>query len=167
MKVINGEMVVHLYARSLDFIKRFTDGITQEESLLQPPQGGNCLNWVLGHLAISRTVVLYYVDVPSFVTRAEYEAYIYGSEPLTPERMASGDVIVHPLEKIIADLDRSQTLIAEVLMDKTVDDLAQPFKDSGDSIAGRLTYMSFHEGFHTGQLDQLRRLARPDEEPLW
>ncbi len=25
-------------------------GLTQEESLIQPTPGGNCLNWVVGHL---------------------------------------------------------------------------------------------------------------------
>ena len=30
------------------------EGITQEESLLSPEPGGNCINWVLGHMLISR-----------------------------------------------------------------------------------------------------------------
>ena len=167
MNEVNGAMVTYVYANSLSFIKRYTDGLTTEESLLQPPDGGNCLNWVLGHLAISRTVVLYLLDVPSFVTRAEYAAYIFGSAPITPEAVAAQDITVHSLEKLLADLEHAQTLMATALADKSAADLAVQFQDKDYTVAERLMYMAFHEGFHTGQLEHLRRLARPDEEPLW
>ncbi len=31
-------------------VKQNVDGLTQEESLIQPQPGGNCLNWNVGHL---------------------------------------------------------------------------------------------------------------------
>ena len=32
--------------------------VTHEESLIQPPYSGNCLNWILGHLVLSRGTLL-------------------------------------------------------------------------------------------------------------
>ena len=31
-------------------VKRNLEGLTHEESLVQPQPGGNCLNWIVGHL---------------------------------------------------------------------------------------------------------------------
>jgi len=31
-------------------VRTNVDGLTHEDSLLQPQPGGNCLNWVVGHL---------------------------------------------------------------------------------------------------------------------
>lgn len=38
-------------AENIDGILRLNvAGLTHEESLIQPRPGGNCLNWVMGHL---------------------------------------------------------------------------------------------------------------------
>ena len=39
-------------------IRRFVDGISHEESVLQLPFEHNCLNWILGHIVTNRSHVL-------------------------------------------------------------------------------------------------------------
>ena len=34
----------------LDIVRQQTAGLSQADSLIQPQPGGNCLNWVMGHL---------------------------------------------------------------------------------------------------------------------
>lgn len=47
-----------LYGQTYDVIRRQTAGLTHEDSLLQPSHGGNCLNWVVGHITIARANIL-------------------------------------------------------------------------------------------------------------
>ena len=42
--------------------------LTQSESLFQPPTGGNCVNWVLGHIVASRSRVHALVGIDAAVT---------------------------------------------------------------------------------------------------
>lgn len=35
-----------------------TDGVSHEESLYQPTESGNCLNWIAGHLVTAYNSVL-------------------------------------------------------------------------------------------------------------
>ena len=39
-------------------IKMQTADLSHQDSLLQPPFRGNCLNWVLGHIAANRDKIL-------------------------------------------------------------------------------------------------------------
>ena len=39
-------------------ILKQVEGLTHEDSLIQPPFRGNCLNWVLGHIADNRNTML-------------------------------------------------------------------------------------------------------------
>jgi len=52
------ETLADYYGLTYRVIKRQLEGVTHEESLVQPPFRGNCLNWVLGHIVVSRATVL-------------------------------------------------------------------------------------------------------------
>jgi hypothetical protein len=57
---------------------------THEESRLQFPFGGNCLNWVMGHLTTTRTNLLAMLGSSDTVwTFDEAKRYIPGSSPVT------------------------------------------------------------------------------------
>lgn len=47
--------------RNLYIIKVQTQGLTHADSLLQLPFRGNCLNWVVGHIAANRNTMLYFL----------------------------------------------------------------------------------------------------------
>jgi hypothetical protein len=56
--IISAQQIGKAYARNLWVLKQQTEGLTHADSLLQPAMRGNCLNWILGHLAVHRDYVL-------------------------------------------------------------------------------------------------------------
>ena len=46
------------FGLNLRVLKMQTAGLSHEDSLLQPPFRGNCLNWVLGHTTANRDKAL-------------------------------------------------------------------------------------------------------------
>ena len=58
MSKIDSEMLIYLYGITYYVVKQQVDDLTHEDSLLQPPFRGNCLNWVLGHIVVHRDKAL-------------------------------------------------------------------------------------------------------------
>jgi hypothetical protein len=135
-------------------------GVSHEESLIQPRPGGNCMNWVLGHL-----VAVY--DRSREIFRPEGYApddslarYPRGSEPITGpedardfgELLALWDDLAKQHEAGLAALTRG--------------DLSKPAPFSpdgppreGDTVGSLLATIQFHQAYHAGQLGVLRRIA--------
>src|SRR5262245_3090460 len=44
------ESLAQLYGLAYFMIEANVEGMTHEQSLVQPSTGGNCSNWILGHL---------------------------------------------------------------------------------------------------------------------
>ena len=55
---MTGSEIANMYEFSYGAIKRNLEDVTNEESLVQPPGAGNCLNWVLGHIVAARNTAL-------------------------------------------------------------------------------------------------------------
>ena len=56
--MITKDEFTKLLSHELDILNRQTEGLTHQESLLQPQPGGNCLNWVVGHLVGNLVIIL-------------------------------------------------------------------------------------------------------------
>ena len=127
------------------------EGLTHEESLMHPTPGGNCLNWVLGHVVATRNLVMDALGEPRIWTTEEAAPYERGAKPpLAPDR-------AFRLEEIVAAFDRSQTAVVSRLSALGDEDLQKPV--AGDTTLGeRLAVLSFHEAYHAGQSGLLRRL---------
>jgi hypothetical protein len=76
------------------------DGITQEQSLAQPSPGGNCANWILGHI----------VDVQNAVMGLVSQAPVWENDQL---RRASYDPITRPAEAIDWETMKSRFLASK------------------------------------------------------
>src|SRR5260370_25537558 len=107
--MINSQDLSNAFARNVSIIKMQTDGLTQEDSLRQIPLHGNCLNWVLGHIAVSRDDVLETLGEPP-VMDAYGVRYKRGSD-----QVALADEGTLTLEELLNWLDRSQERIATTL----------------------------------------------------
>jgi hypothetical protein len=58
--------LIHQFTLSHWVLKAKLEGITHEESLIiQPQRGGNCLNWVVGHVVAARRHALDLVGTPA------------------------------------------------------------------------------------------------------
>jgi hypothetical protein len=127
------------------------DGISHEQSLIQPSPGGNCINWIVGHITATRNDVHRLLGLPPAWTGDEPARYARGSEPITtPAEAASLDALLNLYRS-------SHKRVIEALKAVTVDDLTRTVGKEPAAIL--LAGLSFHESYHAGQLGILRRLT--------
>jgi len=103
--MIDAASLTMILQRNYGIIQRQIKDLTHEQSLLQPPFRGNCLNWVLGHLVMSRQRILIMTNQPMLWTQEQCDRYERGSQPIVDGKDAL------PFEKIVADLTISQERI--------------------------------------------------------
>ena len=150
------------FARNLSILKTQADGLTNADSLMQPPFRGNCLNWVLGHIAENRDSVLEALGEQPVMSTAGVR-YKRESEAVT----AAGEGVL-PLEELLARLDRSQERLAAALSRTDEEALARDFR-SGErrlTVAQRVFFLYFHETYHVGQTELLRQLAGKNDKVI-
>lgn len=137
-------------------LKTNTAEISHEESLIQPQGGGNCLNWVVGHIVATRNHVLGLLGKEPIWPAEKAERYRRGGEPITAEEDA-----VIPFDEMLADFDTSHEAIVAGLgeiSDEELDVLVPWFgQDQPKAVA--LAGLVFHETYHLGQTGLLRRLV--------
>ncbi len=159
--MIDREQLIRAFAFNVAGAKQQTAGLTHEQSLLQLPFRGNCMNWVLGHLVENRSAILVNLGQSPIMTEAEARRYGYGSEPVTCE----GEDVLR-MEDLLGRFERAQGLIADALRKATPELLAQEVHFIGRtmSMAERLFFQYYHETYHLGQLEQLRQLAGTNDK---
>lgn len=136
-------------------VKAQSDGLTTEESLIQPPFFGNCFNWVVGHLVDTRGVILRLLNAEPVLSLEQYGS-IYGRGS---ERMVDGSNALSMTELLTA-YDETQTRILEAI--EAADDAhwEQPIKpDSETTVGARVSFLAWHDSYHSGQLELLRQLT--------
>lgn len=138
---------------NLNVINLQSKGLTHEESLLQPPFRGNCLNWILGHIVVNRMNVHSAAGLPMPWDTVAYDRYRRDSDPMTDPEEAL------PLEQILADLAASQEMLIGWLAQVPDAELDVIAAGQERSLAEQLSFLSWHETFHVGQTEQLRQLA--------
>ncbi|MBM3286294.1 MAG: DinB family protein [Candidatus Eisenbacteria bacterium] len=147
---MNAEVLAMLFGINHHVLGVNMKGITHEESLAQPPGAGNCINWVLGHIAQQRNSILRLLEEPAIWTEAESAPYIRGSKPMIDAGAAA------PLEKILGAIDRSQERIVAALARTSPERLTAAGPDG--TVAEKIAMLHFHEAYHLGQIGLLRRL---------
>jgi hypothetical protein len=133
-------------------------GVSHEESLRAPEAGGNCMNWVLGHIVASRNGVLAALGEKSVWSAAQVEEYKRGSSGLRDRGRA------RPFEAILADFEKAQKAIEAGLARISEADLSAAMAQK--DIPKNPAALQFHEAYHAGQLGILRRfLGKPGGIP--
>jgi DinB superfamily len=157
--MIDASDLVGAFARNLSVVKAQTEGLTNEDSLIQFPNG-NCLNWVIGHIVEGRDDVLEVLGEPH-AAGAVVERYQRGSEPVT-----CADTAVLPLAQLLQLLERSQERIEIALSHIEPSALARKSADDsrGRSIGQRVFFLYFHETYHVGQTELFRQRAGKDDK---
>lgn len=134
------------------------EGVTHEESLIQPQPGGNCLNFVLGHLVAVYNNALPLVGQERVMDPAAIRRYDRGSPPLTDpaEAMDLGE-LMSAWETAAARMEAGlATLTPEVL------DQPAPFSpgdDPNETVRSLIATVLFHQAYHAGQTGVLRRIT--------
>ena len=143
-----------------DIVQEQTNDITEEESLLQPVNGGNCMRWVVGHLC----------------TNLEAMLNTLGGDGVGDDRLARFDRGSEALkgdEPEILSLKELLSIYAG-LHDRVIDRLnAMPPEQFDENIGtperprtrGYMAlFLLFHHSYHSGQLELLRNLAGHTEK---
>jgi hypothetical protein len=158
-EMIDTKDLIGAFARNLTVVKAQTEGLTNEDSLIQSPNG-NCLNWVIGHIVEGRDDMLEVLGEPR-IAGAAVERYQRGSEPITG---AGADVL--PLAQLLELFDQSQAHIETTLGGMDLTDLARKSEDDprGRSIGQRIFFLYFHETYHVGQTELFRQRAGKDDK---
>lgn len=161
--MISAAALAEAYNRNVLIVHRECEGLSHEESLLQPPSRGNCMNWVLGHMLTGRNDVLRALNSPFLVEEADLAHYKRESDPITKD----GDHVV-PLERLLALLTEGQAYITELMTPLTEEDGTQEvvFGLTGRVMPlAKLTFfLYFHDSYHVGQTSFLRQLAGKDDK---
>jgi uncharacterized damage-inducible protein DinB len=143
---MTAELLLNQFQASHSVLRRNLDGISHEESLSTPRDGSNSLNWVLGHLVATRNLVLDLLDQPSVLTKEQ--AVAYRGDGGDPSRFLG-------LEDLKAALERSQEAIHSGFQKLSSESMKA--RVYGSTVGEMLAVLSFHEGYHGGQIGIIRR----------
>ncbi len=157
---MTGSELAQIYEFSYGAIERNLDGLTHEDSMLSPEPAGNCINWVLGHMVTGRGLVLMLAGAsPTVLTDQEAAAYKRGSAALSE----GGNEV--DLARLRSAFDETQQRLISAL--QTLDDatlsaeIPEQFRRPPllGTVGQALAKLSYHEGYHNGQIGILRRMA--------
>ena len=132
--------------------------LSHEESLAQPDQGGNCLNWILGHITRTRNMALANMGQTSPYPMGDFDPYDertgvpFSRENALPlgELRRRYQTMQEPLVRSIGSLS------PDVLASKPPRNVTGDPNETGGS---NLATFVFHESYHVGQTGVLRRVA--------
>ena len=146
---------------NLEIIKEQIQGVSNSEMLIQPPNGGNCMLWTLGHLTESLISILGFVGGERPADLADLSRFERGSEPILgsePGLMTASELmdvyqVLHQaiLEKLAPMTDAD--------FDEEIPGFGRPSRRGW-----MLFFMEFHHAYHIGQLELLRNLAGHTEK---
>jgi uncharacterized damage-inducible protein DinB len=131
------------------------------DSLIQTPYNINCLNWVLGHLAVNRDRVLSTIGEESLLSEGEFDRYKTESDPIKED---GEDVI--KLERLLEILTEGQDKINQGFSKLTETQLSSLIQvgERQIQLGERLHGFYFHDTYHTGQTDMLRQIAGTNDK---
>ena len=160
MPTSKAQQLIDDYAGNTWLIERHVEGLSHEESVLQPPFPANCLNWVLGHIISRRNSALQLLSAVPIWPEEVTNRYRSGSDPIKNAGEA------RELPALLQDLAQTQARIAQALEEAPPEKLNEVVEtDRGTKpVWGHLAGLHWHETYPTGQLDILRAMALAQRE---
>jgi len=117
--------------------------ITQSESLVFPANGGNCINWILGHIVLTRDFILELTGNKKLCSDKIQKIYKKGSDIIKEETAEN-------ISSLLKKYNESQEILMKTLSEKNYGDK----EELNENLAG----LGFHEAYHLGQIGLLRRM---------
>ncbi|MCP4164874.1 MAG: hypothetical protein GY759_03140 [Chloroflexi bacterium] len=145
------QAILQIYKSNQFVIARNIESLTHEESLLQPEIEANNLNWILGHILVGRMRSSSLLGIDPTWGEGKIKLYERGSDRVTA-------LTALPLTDLEADLDLTMASLTEALSNVDGTALEQSSED-GRTVGQQLLSQAWHETYHAGQTDYLRRLA--------
>ena len=144
-----------------EIVKEQIKGVSDSEMLIQPPNGGNCMLWTLGHLANNLISILGVLGGAKPEGLADLGRFGYGSEPVSgPETgLMTAAEIIDVYEVLHQAVIEKITPMTDVDFDEEITSFEGPVRRGW-----MLFFMEFHHAYHIGQLELLRNLAGHTEK---
>lgn len=122
--------------------KKNLDNISNEESLQTPVEKGNSINWLAGHIVVSRDMLLKKLGMEPVYNDPKGEIYARGSSDFTGEN-------AEPISNIELLFYQSQEKLLNVIKNLNL--------ESKDELLKSINGFLLHESYHIGQIGILRR----------
>ncbi|MEM7039460.1 MAG: hypothetical protein AAF570_20975 [Bacteroidota bacterium] len=136
--------IANIYAYNYRAFQANMEGVDHARSMEQPVGGGNCMNWVIGHVLVARDQVLTTLGLPTVCDPAMAE--IYGREGMKVSEKFRN------LGTLLMLFEGSQEMIQTGL------DGLEETKPGLEAILRQVSGLAFHEAYHLGQLGSIRRV---------
>jgi len=155
---MTGSDLARMYEFSYGALNRNLQDLTHADTLVTPDAGGNCLNWVLGHVVVARNAILALAGATPVLSGENMQQYQRGSQPEGTENFLD-------LATLRGYLDDSQQQLIPALAGLSEEALNRPVPEAykrpplTGSVGDALIRLHYHEGYHNGQIGFLRRLA--------
>ena len=152
------ELLRHQARMAHQVVKLNVEGLSHEDSLIQPRPGGNCLNWVVGHLLAIYHHALPLLGQAPVMPRNVLKRYDRGSPPILDAAEAVD------FAELTSAWDECSRRFETGLASLTAEALAapaprSPANDPNETIGSLLSTISWHQAYHCGQTGILRRAA--------
>ena len=155
--MIQPQALRKMFGYTATLVNKHASDISHEESLIQPENLPNSLNWLLGHLISARTRALQMIGEEPVWTddmRARYRA---GSAPITGDEAG-----VMAFGALVAAYNETHGRLLNGLQRLTYENLNELSGFETNTVADSLAYFQFHEAYHVGQIaDVATALGKP------
>jgi hypothetical protein len=145
--MIHPQALIKLFNYNFELVSKQASGVSHLESLLQPPCGGNCFNWLLGHVISSRTFPLRYVGEQPVWTDLQRARYRADTVAITGDEEG-----VINFDDLVIALNLSQERLLDALNRMNYEDMCRPSGFADNTVGDSLGYFYFHEAQHVGQI---------------
>ena len=155
---MTGSDLAKMYEFSYGALNRNLQDLSHDDSLVQPDSGGNCLNWVLGHVVTARNLVLMLAGATPTQTGEHVAIYQRGSSPESTDKFLDLATLRGFLDDSQRQLIPALAALSEDALNRSVPEEYKRPPLTG-SVGDALIRLHYHEGYHNGQIGLLRRMA--------
>lgn len=141
-------------------VRKNVEGVTQEESLIQPQPGGNCLNWVVGHLVCIYNKALPRLGQQPVAEAGDLKRYDRGAPPLeNPDDAVDIGKLMTAWDEVTRRIDAGLASLTAEVLDQPVPQTQSPGNNPNETVRTFLATIFFHQAYHAGQTGTLRRIT--------
>jgi hypothetical protein len=152
------DMMRHQAQMAHQVVHLNVDGLTQEETLIQPRPGGNCLNWIVGHLLAIYHNTLPLLNQEPVLPASVLQRYDRGSMPIRNAADAMDiSVLLAAWDECCKRIDAGLAALPIDTLDAPAP--MSPTNNPDETIGSLLNTVCWHQAYHVGQTGILRRLA--------
>ena len=144
--------LAHLFSYSESVLGKLAEGMSAEDWLART-NGANDAYWVLGHLAVSRRLILRWHFKPGPAKDGWEDSFMSGRGP-----QGAMPVTVSELLREFSERGKELSLRLAEWKPEEAERKVEPYPDGGNTAIGGIRWLYMHEVYHLGQLSLLRRL---------